>query len=351
MTRLQKLIKTLPEALDALLITNNKNQTYLTGFEFHDGLVLITRKTSYLITDFRYIEAAKKEASPEFTIITHGGELVKKVAELVDGDATVGYEDASITVEVLEQYKKALPAARFVGAGRIVEGLRIKKETCEIDAMIAAQRIAEKAFDHILGFITPERTEIEVALELEFTMRKLGAKATSFNTIAVAGKKSAMPHGVPSDVKLGSGFFTMDFGALYKGYCSDMTRTIVIGKADEDMKKVYNTVLEAQTAALAAYDFGKTGREIDKVARDIIYAAGYEGCFGHGLGHGVGMDIHEAPGVNFASLTPFEAGHVVTCEPGIYIEGKYGVRIEDMVVFSGGKAINITKCPKNLIEL
>ncbi|MBR6768921.1 MAG: aminopeptidase P family protein [Clostridia bacterium] len=351
MTRLQKLIKVMPAEVDALLITNNKNQTYLTGFEFHDGLVLVTRQTSYLITDFRYIEAAKKEASHEFSIITHNGGLVKTAAELVDSDIIIGYEDASITVEVLEQYKKALPSARFMGAGRIVEGLRIKKEPCEIDAMIAAQRIAEKAFDHILGFITPERTEVEVALELEFTMRRLGAKATSFNTIAVAGKKSAMPHGVPSDVKLGSGFFTMDFGALYQGYCSDMTRTVVIGKADDDMKKVYNTVLEAQTAALAAYDFGKTGREIDKVARDIIYAAGYEGCFGHGLGHGVGMDIHEAPGVNFASLTPFEAGHVVTCEPGIYIEGKYGVRIEDMVVFRDGSVEDITKCPKNLIEL
>ena len=351
MTRLQKLLAAMPQELDALLVTNNKNQKYLTGFEFHDGLLLITRQTSYLITDFRYIEAAKKEASPEYEITTHGGELTKKLAELVDATVCIGYEDASITVEVLEQYQKALPSARFVGAGRIVEGLRIKKEPCEIDAMIAAQRIAEKAFDHILGFITPDRTEIEVALELEFTMRKLGAQATSFNTIAVSGAKSAMPHGVPSNVKLSRGFFTMDFGALYKGYCSDMTRTIVIGKADDEMKRVYNTVLEAQTAALAAFDFGKTGREVDKVARDIIYAAGYEGCFGHGLGHGVGMDIHEAPGVNFASLTPFETGHVVTCEPGIYIEGKYGVRIEDMVVFRDGYVEDITKCPKNLIEL
>ena len=177
--------------IEALLVTSEVNQRYVTGFEYSDGYALVTQNGVYLITDFRYIEAAKKEASPEYEIITHGGELAKTLAELVDATVCIGYEDASITVEVLEQYQKALPSARFMGAGRIVEGLRIKKEDCEIDAMIAAQRIAEKAFDHILGFITPDRTEIEVALELEFTMRKLGAQATSFNTIAVSGEKSA----------------------------------------------------------------------------------------------------------------------------------------------------------------
>lgn len=351
MTRLQKLLAILPPETDALLVTNEKNQRYLTGFDFQDGLVLVTRKQSYLITDFRYLEAAQKETRPEFKVITFNGALSDQLLSLLDGAKVIGYENASITVEALESYQKALTDCTLIGAGRIIESLRCQKEPCEIEAMVKAQRIAEKAFEHILGFITPEKTEIEVALELEFTMRKLGATATSFNTIAVSGPKSALPHGVPSNVKLSKGFFTMDFGALYDGYCSDMTRTVVIGKADSEMKRVYQTVLDAQLAALDAFDFGKTGCEIDSVARKVIKDAGYGDCFGHGLGHGVGMDIHEAPGVNAKSHVPLAAGHVVTCEPGIYIAGKYGVRIEDMVVFHENRVENITKCPKSLIEL
>ena len=351
MTRLDKLLAILPDKLDALLVTNPKNQRYLTGFDFQDGLVLVTRKTSYLITDFRYIEAAKKEVRPEFTVTVFEDDRSAFLMSLLDGQTEIGYEDASITVEELNAFSSLLPECTLSGAGRLIESLRITKEPCEIESMIKAQRIAEAAFEHILGFITPERTETEVALELEFTMRRLGATATSFDTIAVSGKKSAMPHGVPANVKLSRGFFTLDFGALVDGYCSDMTRTVVLGKADADMKRVYNTVLSAQLAALEAFDFGKTGYEIDKVARDLIYAAGYEGCFGHGLGHGVGMDIHEAPRVRYDCHTPLAKGHVVTCEPGIYIEGKYGVRIEDMVVFKENSVENITKAPKYLIEL
>ena len=351
LTRLEKLLAAMPADMEALLVTNTKNQRYLTGFDFMDGLVLVTRKKSYLITDFRYIEAARKETDTAFEVVTFQTDTGAFLSSLLDGQTHIGYEDASITVESLERYKSLLPACQLLPAGRLIEGLRAIKDAGEIETMIHAQRIAEKAFDHILGFITPEKTETEVALELEFTMRRLGAKSTSFDTIAVAQKKSAMPHGVPEDVKIGRGFFTMDFGAFYQGYCSDMTRTVGVGKADENMKRVYATVLEAQTAALAAYDFGKTGRGIDKVARDIIDGAGYQGCFGHGLGHGVGMDIHEAPSVNAAALTPFTAGHVVTCEPGIYIEGLYGVRIEDMVVFRENRVEDITHCPKDLIEL
>ncbi len=341
----------MPADIDALFITNTKNQFYLTGFDYTDGLVVITRDKSYLFADFRYIEAAKNETSSEFEVVLLEGKRSELYKKYLGDIKTIGFEDASLTYEELVGYKKMLPEYKFVPAGRVVEALRTVKDASELETIIAAQRIAEKAFDHILGFIKPDMLETDIALELEYTMRKLGAKCPSFDTIAVSGKASALPHGVPRNVKLEKGFFTMDFGAFYNGYCSDMTRTVVIGKADDEMKKVYNTVLNAQLAALEAFEIGKTGYEIDKIARDIIYGAGFEGCFGHGLGHGVGMDVHEAPSVNARGNTPFENGHVVTCEPGIYIEGKYGVRIEDMVVFTGGKAVNITKCPKNLIEL
>ena len=202
--------------------------------------------------------------------------------------------------------------------------------------------------------ITPDRTEIEVALELEFFMRAHGSEGTAFETIAVSGTNSSRPHGTPRDVKLEKGFFTMDFGARVDGYCSDMTRTVVIGKADEEMKRLYNTVLLAQTSAIDALRAGMKCFDADKVARDIIENAGYKGCFGHSLGHGVGLFIHETPRLSPASaeselLLP---GHVVTVEPGIYIEGKYGCRIEDMVtVLADGTIHDFTQSPKELIEL
>ena len=244
-----------------------------------------------------------------------------------------------------------LEGVRLIPSGGVIEKLRICKDIDEINTIIAAQRIAEAAFDHILGYINPERTELDIALELEFFMRSHGAKSTSFDTIAVSGSASSRPHGVPRPVKIEKGFLTMDFGALYKGYCSDMTRTVCIGDPTDEMRRVYDTVLSAQLNALDAYAVGKTGHELDAVARKIIYNAGYEGCFGHGLGHGVGMDIHEAPRVRENHFTPMEVGHVVTCEPGIYLEGKYGVRIEDMVVFTESGAVNITHSPKDLIIL
>ena len=196
-----------------------------------------------------------------------------------------------------------------------------------------------------------EPTEQEVALELEFFMRSLGAESTSFPTIAVSGSASALPHGVPRPVKLEKGFFTMDYGCIYKGYCSDMTRTVVIGKADEDMKLLYNTVLKAQTEAEAAIREGITGAELDKIARDIIGSTKYKGCFGHSLGHGVGMYIHEAPGVSGGNQNGLQKGHVITIEPGIYVKGTYGCRIEDMAALRETGVEILTRCPKELIEL
>ena len=349
---LQKTIDALPEGMDALLVTNNRNQRWLSGFNFDDGYVLVTKKTSYLLTDSRYIEAAEKEAQG-MTVLQMTGKRSEMFKNLLDenGAKTVGFEDTWTSVASYEALKKTLEGYETIPAGKLLENLRELKDDEEVKKITAAQRIAEKAFDHILGFISPDRTEQEVALELEFYMRSLGAEGTSFSTIAVSGSASALPHGVPRPVKLEKGFFTMDYGALYEGYCSDMTRTVVIGKADEDMKLLYNTVLSAQLAAEEAMAPGVTCGALDKIARDIIDGTKFKGCFGHSLGHGVGMYIHEAPGVYGANTQPLQPGHIITIEPGIYVKGKYGCRIEDMAVIREKGAEVITNCPKQLIEL
>lgn len=353
MNRKDKLLAAMPAEADAMLVTHKKNQYYLSGFDFDDGYLLVTRENSYLLTDFRYIEAAKAETNPEFTVVMMEDDPKSLFADLLATNhvKTVAFEENHVSVAELATLKTLLGGISPVPSASVIEGLRICKDQDEIDRMITAQRIAEAAFEHILGYITPQRTELDIALELEFFMRSHGAKATSFDTIAVSGTASSRPHGVPRPVKLEKGFLTMDFGALYKGYCSDMTRTVCVGKCTDEMRRVYDTVLAAQLAALDGYGVGKTGEELDAIARRVIYSAGYEGCFGHGLGHGVGMDIHEAPRVKQGFTIPMAPGHVVTCEPGIYLEGKFGVRIEDMVVFTENGAMNITKSPKELIIL
>lgn len=353
MNRLTTLLSLLPSEADALLVTHKKNQHYLTGFEFDDGIVLVTREKSYLLTDFRYIEAAREETDPAFEVMTMPADRKTMFRELLTANhvKTVAFEESHLSYASVSSYQRLLEGFTLVPSDGIIEKMRIRKDESEIETIIKAQRIAEGAFEHILGYITPDRTEVEVALELEFYMRSHGAKAVSFDTIAVSGKNSSRPHGVPRPIKLESGFLTMDFGALYNGYCSDMTRTVVVGNCTDEMRKVYDTVLEAQLASLEAYEVGKTGRELDAVARKIIYDTGYEGCFGHGLGHGVGMDIHEMPRVSAAGNEPMEVGHVVTCEPGIYLEGRFGVRIEDMVIFTDKGAMNITRSPKQLIVI
>ena len=353
MNRKEKLLAALDSYADAILVTHKKNQYYLTGFDFDDGYVLITRNRSYLITDFRYIEAAKAETNPEFTVVMMEDDPQELFADLLlhNHVKTLAFEENHVSVAELVTLEKLFSGTQLVHSGGVIEKLRIYKDSIEIENIITAQRIAEQAFDHILGFITPDKTELEIALELEFYMRSHGAKATSFDTIAVSGSASSRPHGVPCPVKLEKGFLTMDFGALYKGYCSDMTRTVCIGKPTDKMIRVYATVQRAQSAALDAFALGKTGEELDAIARQVIYHAGYEGCFGHGLGHGVGMDIHEAPRLKAGHTIPMDVGMVVTCEPGIYLEGQFGVRIEDMVVFTESGPMNITRSSKQLIVI
>ena len=350
----KKLQASFPDDLDAILITSEMHQYYLTGFNLQDGYVAVMRDRAMVFVDFRYIEAARAEVNdPMFTVYDKSGlEFVRDTLKGFDVK-TVGFEDKVVTVDLFNRYKKVvgeeIALSPIVG---LLEVQRTVKTEYELDMIKKAQSIGDAAFEHILGFITPERTETENAVELEYFMKRLGASGPSFSTICVSGAASALPHGEPKNRKLERGFLTMDFGCIYNGYCSDMTRTLVIGSAAEEMKRVYDTVLRAQCAVLEAIDWHSNCAEMDKIARDIIDNAGYKGKFGHSLGHGVGLYIHEKPGLNSGNTgTVLENGHVVTVEPGIYLEGQYGVRIEDMVIIHGNRAENITKSRKDLIIL
>lgn len=350
----KKLQASFPEDLDAILITSEMHQYYLTGFNLQDGYVAVMRDRAMVFVDFRYIEAARAEVDdPMFTVYDKSGlEFVRDTLKGFDVK-TVGFEDKVVTVDLFNWYKKVFGEEIALSPiGGLLEVQRTVKTEYELDMIKKAQSIGDAAFEHILGFITPDRTETEIAVELEYFMKRLGASGTSFSTICVSGAASALPHGEPKNRKLERGFLTMDFGCIYNGYCSDMTRTIVIGSADEEMKRVYDTVLRAQCAVLEAIDWHSNCAEMDKIARDIIDNAGYKGKFGHSLGHGVGLYIHEKPGLNSGNTgTVLENGHVVTVEPGIYLEGQYGVRIEDMVIIHNNRAENITKSRKDLIIL
>lgn len=341
---------------DAALISSETNQRYLSDFSYTDGYIVVTETEAFLLTDSRYIEAARASVRDFEVILATGGmrETLKKL--LTDKKiSTLATEDGTLSHLDFCELSELLSGISLVGgASALIGKLRAVKTDAEIARIEAAQKITDAAFLHILDFINPNRTEREVALELEFFMRKMGAESVAFDTIAVSGPSSSLPHGVPADIKLRRGFFTMDFGAKFDGYCSDMTRTVCIGKADEEMKRLYDTVLSAQTAALSGMRAGMLCRDVDALARDVIREAGYGEYFGHGLGHGVGMFIHEAPSVSprAGEGVILEAGNVVTVEPGIYLEGRYGCRIEDMVVIlENGLPYNFTKSDKRLIEL
>ena len=356
MTRKDRLLAAMPADIDGLFVTSELNQYYFSGFDFTDGYVLITRKKSYLITDFRYIEAAHNIVGSEFEIIMPEQSMGLEIAALLKENEVkkLWFEDKTLSCADYLRFSELFEGVEMVrGGSDAADALREVKTEDEVEKMAKAQAITDAAFTHILEFIKPDMTEIEVALELEFFMRAHGARSTAFDTIAVSGSASSLPHGVPRNVKLERGFFTMDYGARYEGYCSDMTRTIVLGKADADMKKLYETVLNAQLAGIAMIKEGENGMAIDKVARDIIEGAGYKGCFGHRLGHGVGMFIHESPRLS-PKASPEKklvSGNVVTCEPGIYIAGKYGCRIEDMLLVTKDGYMDFTHSPKNLIEI
>ena len=361
MSHIQKLqAAMLEKSVEAVIISSELNQRYLSGFAYTDGYMLILKDTAYLITDFRYIEAAKatvNAAECHAVMPTPNTPMLPFILSLLKehGVSTLTFEEDEVSVALRDRLASAFEGVTLTtGASAMLTQLRIFKDESEINAIRRAQKITDDAFTYILSYITPDRTELDVALELEFFMRARGSEGTAFETIAVSGTNSSRPHGVPRPVKLERGFLTMDFGARVDGYCADMTRTIVLGKADEDIKRLYHTVLRAQATALEGLTAGMKCKDADKLARDVIDGAGYKGCFGHSLGHGVGLFVHEKP--NFSPASPEDMillpGHVVTVEPGIYVEGKYGCRIEDMIyVHPDGKVEDLTHSPKELIEL
>ena len=350
MNKIEIFQKRMPEGVDAFLTTDGVTRFYLTNFKSSNGFLFITKKSAHFYTDFRYIEAAEKECVGCEVSVESYKEAVAQIIEK-EKIGTIAFEDELVTVAALEGLKSTFPSCSFVSVGTLVSDMMSLKTPEEMEKIRKAQEITDKAFAAVLTLLRPDMKETDVAAELEYQMKKFGASDKSFDTIAVSGTNSARPHGVPRPIQLEKGFLTMDFGCIYGGYCSDMTRTVVIGKADADMKKVYDTVLQAQRAAIEAVREGMTGSELDRIARDIIYGAGYEGCFGHGLGHGVGLLIHEPLRISSFGKKPLEKGHVFTVEPGIYLKGKYGVRIEDMIQMTENGPLDITKSPKELIEI
>ena len=353
--RLTKLRNKMTElSLDAVIVLDELNQHYLSEFAFTDGFLFITKEKAYLVTDFRYYEMALNKANKSFEVVMPENRksfLEEIIAEY--GIKTIGFEGGSVSYETYRRYCDEYPSCEFVNIGDTIEVIRQIKSQDEIEKMQKAQDITDAALSNLLRIITPNMTELDVAVELEYAMRKGGADSFAFETIAVSGDASALPHGTPRNVKLKKGFLTMDFGAKYDGYCSDMTRTIVIGKADDEIRKLYNTVLRAQTEALNYLREGADCGEADKVARDIIDSIPeYKGAFGHSLGHSVGLFIHESPRLYSRGFgRKLNVGEILTVEPGIYLFGKYGCRIEDMVAITKDGIHNFTHSTKELIEI
>ena len=339
---------------DAVLLTSPHNLRYFTGFQGGEGVALVGKDSRFLFVDSRYTEAAKQETQG-FTVVEFAGgkrneEIFARVTDT--GMKTLAFEDSEMSVADYQSLQKAMPGIAFVGASKDLAGCRMVKTEKELSLLKKAEQIGVDAFLQVLPQIKPGVAECEIAAELEYQMRKLGAEGTSFETIVVSGVKSSMPHGKPDEKKIALGdFVTLDFGCRYGGYCSDMTRTVVVGKATEEQKKIYQTVLLAQETGLSAIRAGIAGKDADAAARAVIEDAGYGKYFGHSLGHGVGLLIHEQPNLSPLSETVLEPGMVVTCEPGIYLPGFGGVRIEDMVCVTKDGMENLTHLSKELLEL
>lgn len=340
-------------ALDAMLVTSPVGERY--AMDFHgEGLVLISKTDCWYFTDSRYIEAAHKQICGAHIDCVGGGRGHRELAAQVVREhrlERVGFESDRMSVDALERYQQALDCTLIAAPG-LISGLRPVKDGDELARIKQAQAITDKAFANVLEFIRPGMTEQEVSARLVYDMMRMGAEKSSFDPVVAAGANGSMPHAVPGGTVIENGMFlTMDFGCMCGGYCSDMTRTIAVGQPTDEMRRVYDIVLQAQLAGLAAARAGVPGSEVDAAARTVIEQAGYGEYFGHSLGHSVGLEIHENPNFSPSEKTVLPVGAVVSCEPGIYLPGRFGVRIEDLVVLTETGCENLTASPKELIIL
>ena len=348
--RTDKLLAAMPGGFEAALVSTDVNRFYFLGFDSGDaGTVLILPDKTYFIIDSRYIEIA--EATVKEAEVILEGKALEQVRDILAAHGVKHlYLENKATLAYADRVRAALPGVE-VDTGAVlsdaIDGIRAVKSEEEFDAIRRAQVITDACFEHMLGYIKPGVREIDAALEMEVFMKSHGAGKLAFDTIFVSGAKTSLPHGVPGDKVIQSGdFVTMDFGSIKHGYCSDMTRTVAVGHATEEMRNIYSIVLEAQLAGISAARAGVPGRDIDGAARDVITRAGYGEYFGHGFGHSLGLDIHESPNANLRGETPMPVGAVVSAEPGIYLPGRFGVRIEDVMVLREDGAEVITRAPK-----
>ena len=352
MTNLEKYLSLLTDGVDGLLLTSRYSRHNGAGYDIAEGVAIVTRNGCRYFTDSRYIESAQNGIQGfEVLEMTRQNPYSKLLNDAIAdfGVKTLGYEENYMTVAEFMAYEKKLNA-QLIPLHSKIAGFRQIKETYELERMRKAQQITDAAFAEVLTRIDVGMTEKEVAAELIYCLLKNGGEGLSFDPIVVSGPNTSLPHGVPSDRRLKEGdLVTMDFGVIYQGYCSDMTRTVALGYATEEMRKVYDTVLKAQLAGIEATRAGVKGKDIDAAARQVIVDAGYGDYFGHGYGHSIGMECHEQPSCSPAGETVMEENMVSSAEPGIYLPGKFGVRIEDVVIIKADGCEDITRSPKNLI--
>ncbi len=351
LARLRRLLK--EHDIEALLISQPANRRYLTGFTGSSGWVVVTQQEQILITDFRYRGQVKDQA-PHFEFVEHQGNPFADIKQILDrsGIRSLAFEENHLTFSQHRKLIESLEGLQTVPVSDLVERLRLIKDEEEIQRIRDAVAISDGAFAQILKEIRPGVTERDISLRLEFLMREAGAESSSFDMIIASGPRSALPHGVASDRVLEAGdLVTMDFGAYYQGYCSDMTRTVMIGSPSKQQREIYGIVLEAQKRAIQAIQAGISGKEVDATAREYIRDHGYGEAFGHGTGHGLGLELHEGPTLSYRNEKTLEAGMVVTVEPGIYLPEVGGVRIEDNVLVTDEGHEVLTKSPKELIQI
>ena len=353
MLQIKKLQAYLPDNTTAALITSEINARYFSSFSYTDGAVLITKDEAFLLCDFRYIEAAEKFADPDITVIQFS-KLYDSVNDIIlhKNIKTLVIEEESVTVARLDVLKEKLDAEMITDAklSEKIRSIRVIKTADEISLITKAQRITEKALTELMNFVKPGVTERQLSVELEHLIHVYGGERVAFELITVAGADTSLPHGVPGDYAVKEGdFITFDIGSVYHGYHSDMTRTYALGYADDKMREIYDIVYKAHMLAAEKIIAGNTTADVDNAARDYIESMGYGDRFGHSTGHGVGLEIHEDPRVYKTDKTVLENGMVITDEPGIYLPGEFGVRIEDMYVVNGRESYTLAELPKELI--